>query len=201
MEKVNTILKTLFSSKVRIDILSHFFMHPEEGYYIRQLEKILNRPVSNIQKELAKLEKINLLTPSVEGNQKRYILDKRFPLYKELRNIFIKTTGLSDIIKKELEKKENIELVFIYGSFASGEETSQSDIDLMIIGNIPDLNINKAIKKIEKKINRIINYSVYTREEMEKRINNNDNFIRTVLEEPIILIIGNKDDRLFRTRK
>ena len=90
MEKANNILKTLFSSEVRIDILSHFFMHPGEGYYIRQLEKILNRSVSNIQKELIKLEKINLLIPSIKGNQKRYILDKKFPLYKELRNIFIK---------------------------------------------------------------------------------------------------------------
>jgi len=201
MGKTNSILKTLFSSGVRIDILSYFFMHPGEGYYIRQLEKILDKPVSNIQKELAKLEKINLLSSSIEGNQKRYIIKKDFPLYDELRNIFIKTTGLSDIIKDELLKEKEIELAFIYGSFASGDEISQSDVDLMIVGNISDLSINKSIKKIEEKIGRVVNYSIYSRKEIEDRINNNDNFIKTVLEGQIIIIIGNSDDRLLAIRR
>jgi len=201
MGQTNYILKTLFSSEVRIHILSHFFMHPGEGYYSRQLEKILGKPVSNIQKELTKLEKINLLSSSIEGNQKRYVLKKEFPLYDELRNIFIKTTGLSDLIRDELKSLKNIEFAFIYGSFANGGETPQSDVDLIFIGNISDISINRLIKKVEKKISRIINYSTYSRKEIENRINNNDNFIKTVLEGPIILIIGNKDDRLFRIRK
>jgi len=201
MDKTNNILKTLFSSVVRINILSHFFMHPGEGYYIRQLEKILNKPVSNIQKELVKLEKINLLSSSIEGNQKRYMLKNEFPLYDELRNIFIKTTGLSDLIRDSLNSIKKIELVFIYGSFARGGETFQSDIDLMIVGNASDILINKSIKKVEKQINRIINYSIYSKDEVEKRIGDNDNFIKTILEAPIILIIGNKNDKLFGIRK
>jgi predicted nucleotidyltransferase len=201
MGKTNNILKTLFSSEVRINILSHFFMHPDEGYYIRQLEKILKKPVSNIQKELVKLEKIDLLSSSVEGNQKRYILKNEFPLYDELRNIFIKTTGLSDLIRDSLHLIKKIEFVFIYGSFATGDETSQSDVDLMIVGNVSDIIINKSIKEVEKQINRMINYSIYSKGEIEKRISANDNFIKTILEAPIILIIGNKDDKLFRIRK
>lgn len=201
MGKTNNILKTLFSSEVRINILSHFFMHPDEGYYIRQLEKILKKPVSNIQKELVKLEKIDLLSSSVEGNQKRYILKNEFPLYDELRNIFIKTTGLSDLIRDSLHLIKKIEFAFIYGSFATGDETSQSDVDLMIVGNVSDIIINKSIKEVEKQINRMINYSIYSKGEIEKRISANDNFIKTILEAPIILIIGNKDDKLFRIRK
>lgn len=201
MDKTNNILKTLFSSEVRINILSHFFMHPGEGYYIRQLEKILKKPVSNIQKELAKLEKIDLLSSSVEGNQKRYILKNEFPLYDELRNIFIKTTGLSDLIRDSLHLIKKIEFAFIYGSFAAGDETSRSDVDLMIVGNVSDIIINKSIKEVEKQINRMINYSIYSKDEIEKRISANDNFIKTVLEAPIILIIGSKDDKLFGIRK
>jgi len=201
MGKTNNILKTLFSSEVRINILSHFFMHPDEGYYIRQLEKILKKPVSNIQKELIKLEKIDLLSSSVEGNQKRYILKNEFPLYDELRNIFIKTTGLSDLIRDSLHLIKKIEFAFIYGSFATGDETSQSDVDLMIVGNVSGIIINKSIKEVEKQINRMINYSIYSKGEIEKRISADDNFIKTILEAPIILIIGNKDDKLFGIRK
>lgn len=201
MSKTNIMLKTLLSSEVRINILSHFFMHADEWYYCRQLEKILNKPVSNIQKELTKLEKINLLYSSVKDNQKRYSIKKKFPLYNELRNIFIKTVGLSDLIKDELADIKEIEFAFIYSSLASGDKNSQNDVDLMIISNISDKSVNNLIKRVENKINRVVNYSIYSKQEIEKRIKNNDNFIKTVLERPIILITGNKDDRLFKTQR
>ncbi|MGM0368072.1 MAG: hypothetical protein ACQEP2_05785 [Actinomycetota bacterium] len=51
-----------------------------------------------------------------------------------------------DIIEDELETKEEIELPFIYSSFANSDKTLQSDVDLMIIGNISDININRSVK-------------------------------------------------------
>ena len=71
----------------------------------------------------------------------------------------------------------------------------------MIVGDVSDIIINRSIKEVEKQINRMINYSIYSKDEIEKRISANDNFIKTILEAPIILIIGNKDDKLFRIRK
>jgi len=135
MVKSNPVLKSLFSSNTRIRVLSHFFLHPGESYYLRQLERLLKIPVGQLGRELLNLEKIQLLTSSMEGNQKRYSINQNFPLYDELKNIFLKTTSAGDIIRESLSKLKGIELAFIYGSFAKGEEHPGSDIDIMIVGS------------------------------------------------------------------
>jgi len=198
MSKSNPILKSLFSSDTRIKVLSHFYLHPGESYYIRQLEKILKIPVGQLRRELINLENIQLLTSSLHGNQKWYSLNQDFPLYDELKKIFLKTTSVGDIKRESLAKIKGIELVFIYGSFAKGEEHLGSDIDIMIVGSTSDKEIARAISDGEKKLKRALNYSLYERKEIKARLKKRDNFIFTVFHEPRIILIGNKNDELFR---
>ncbi len=196
--KVNPVLKALFSSETRIKNLTHFFLHPEDSFYVRQLEQLLGMPVGQLRRELVNLEKIGLLVSHYEGNQKRYTLNRDFQIYSELRNIFLKTAGLGDIIRKSLSKIRGIELAFLYGSFAKGEEHAGSDVDLMVVGDVSEGELNRSISRIEKKVGKDVNYSVYERKEVVDRWERRDDFIRTVFTEPHILIIGSETDDLFQ---
>jgi predicted nucleotidyltransferase len=192
------ILKSLFSSESRIKLLAHFFLHPGESFYIRQLERLIHKPVGQIGPELQNLEKIGLLVSSREGNHKRYSFNKNFPIYDELRSIFLKTEGAGTIIKEVLSRLEKVELAFIYGSFASGEEHAGSDIDLMIVGDVSDRKTSPEISRAENELRRSLNYSLYSRKEVRSRLSKRDNFIRTVFKGPKIIILGSEDDELFR---
>jgi predicted nucleotidyltransferase len=198
MRSQDPILKGLFSSETRVLILSHFFFHPGENFYLRQLEKLLNKPVGQIGPELKNLEKIYLLSSTKEGNQKRYSLNKEFVLYDELRSIFIKTLGTNFIIREAISRLPGLELAFIYGSWAEGKEHSGSDIDLMIIGNANGKKIDVEISRAEKELKRPINYSLYDRKEIKNRSKKKDNFILTVFSGPRIILFGKQNDELFR---
>lgn len=189
--------KALFSSETRVSLLAHFFLHPGESYYPRQLERIIGKQVGQINRELQNLERIHLLRSSREGNQKRYSLNRDFPLYRELKTIFLKTAGAGSIIRECLEKLKAIELVFIYGSFAGGDEHAGSDLDLMIVGDISDREISRAVSRAEERIGRPVHHSLYSRQEVRKRIKKQDNFILTAFRGPHILICGFEDDELF----
>jgi len=197
--KLYLTLTSLFTSNTRIKVLSHFFLYPGVSFYVRQLEKMLKIPVGQLGRELLNLEKINLFVSSQEGNQKRYTLNQEFPFYEELKNIFLKTTGAGDVIRESLSELKGIELAFLYGSFAKGEAHPGSDLDMMIIGDASDREISKRISKVEKKLKRLVNYSLYEREEVKSRLNRKDNFILTVFSEPHIILLGNNHDELFRT--
>ena len=199
MVKSSPTLKALFSSETRIKALSHFFLHAGESFYLRQLEKILKIPVGQLGRELLNLEKIHLLTSSLEGNQKRYSVNRGFMLYEELKNIFLKTAGAGDTIRESLSGPKGVEIAFIYGSFAKGEEHPGSDMDVMVVGDTPDKEIGRTISSAEKRLKRTVNYSLYEREEVKTRLDKKDNFIMTVFSEPRIILIGSKDDELFRT--
>ena len=199
MVKSSPTLKALFSSETRIKALSHFFLHAGESFYLRQLEKILKIPVGQLGRELLNLEKIHLLTSSLEGNQKRYSVNRGFMLYEELKKIFLKTAGAGDTIRESLSGLKGVEIAFIYGSFAKGEEHPGSDMDVMVVGETPDKEIGRTISSAEKRLKRTVNYSLYEREEVKTRLDKKDNFIMTVFSEPRIILIGSKDDELFRT--
>ena len=198
MNKVPPILKGLFVSKIRVKILEHFLTHSNDSFYSRQLEKILAEPVGPIGRELLNLEKLGILTFRNIGNQKHYQVNKEMIFFEDLRLIFLKAT-IGEVLKKQLSIMEGVELAFIYGSFAKGEEYKASDIDIMVVGNLADKTINQAISRSEKELRRTINYSLYDLEEVKERLKNRDNFIKTVFSEPHIILIGNRNDELFRT--
>lgn len=63
-------------SKLRKQLLRHYFLHPESRYYLRELEKILKVPVGNLHRELKKLENSGLFSSQKVGNLIYYYLNK-----------------------------------------------------------------------------------------------------------------------------
>ncbi len=187
-------LQQLFSSKVRIGILSTFFAHPDRPLYLRELERLSGKDYKNVSREVGNLESIGLLQSSRTGNLKYYRLNRDFLLYEELRSMILKTTGAAGVIKEALQNVEGAEIAFIYGSFAAATESEKSDIDLMVIGTVPMEGLLKCLRIPEQTLKREIQPSLFTRPEFEERLVTNDPFIVHVLEEPKIMLIGNKDE-------
>lgn len=186
-------LQKLFSSRLRVDLLGLFFGRPDEELYVREIGKILGDDVGNISRELKNLESIGLLVSRKKGNLKYYLLDRRFPLYEELRSIVLKTRGAAGVLQKALTGMKGVEYAFIFGSIAAGRETARSDIDLMVIGKVSLERLIKALKGPEEILGREISPSLYDRREIEKRLSEKEPFISRVMQEQKVMLVGEKD--------
>lgn len=186
-------LHKLFSSKLRVDLLSLFFGRPDEEFYVREIEKLLQEDVGNISRELKNLEGIGLLMSRKKGNLKYYLLDRKFPLYDELRSIILKTRGAAGVLTTSLRGMGQIDFAFIYGSFAAGQETAKSDIDLMVIGDVSLEQLISRLKEPEMTLGREINASLYDIREIRKRLREKEPFIARVMKEPKTMLIGEED--------
>jgi len=180
----------IFKSKTRIALFRLYFTNPDQAYYLRELEKILDLPVSMIRKELVRLEAAGIFQSVKKGNLTYFSLHKSYPLYAELKSIVAKTIGINGLLKTTLQKIPKIDLAFIYGSYAKQEANAASDIDVFIIGNVDEDILIRKIKIIEKMVNREINYSIYSSRDMKKKIKERDGFIRDVINSPKIFLIG-----------
>ena len=87
------ILHKLFSSKVRIELLNTFFLHPEKSFYLRELERITGEDYKNVSTELKSLESLGLLTSRKSGNLKYFQVNTGFLIYPDLKSIFFKVRG------------------------------------------------------------------------------------------------------------
>jgi predicted nucleotidyltransferase len=183
----------LTKSKIRQALLTLFFTNPSKRYYLRELERILGYSAGSIRRELLKFTKDDLFHTRKVGSLLYYYLNNKHPLYEEIKSIVFKTVGVEGRLREMLSKITKIDSAFIYGSFASGNEKGTSDIDLMIIGD-PDISsLNEKIAELEKTLQREINFSVYSSAEYIRRKRENSGFVKDVLENPKIVLIGKED--------
>lgn len=190
----NPLLERLFSSRVRIWLLSHFLLHPEARDHIRALASEIDAQYSAVWKELNNLEEAGLLQSETVGGRKIFTLNSQFPIIPELRYILLKTVGAGDLVRESLKDLEEIEVAFIFGSFAEGEPDADSDLDIMLIGDLDVAQVTPLIDKIEKMLARDVNYVLFTQEEWESRLEDGDPFTTNVRDAPKIMLIGSKDD-------
>ena len=183
----------LSKSKARRALLALFFTNSEQEYFPRQLERLSGIFVGNLQKELIKMEQAGLLESRRLGMLKLYKLNVRHPLYPELKSVVAKTVGLEETIRGELAKIEGIKAACIYGSFARGEPRARSDVDLLLLGDAQEKPLLRALKSLEDKLQREINYTLYTPAEWRKRKAAKDSFVMEVLKQPRIPLIGEKE--------
>ena len=189
-------LETLFITKSRIrqDLLTLFFTNPSKRYYLRELQRMLGYSAGSIRRELLRFQKDNLFTTQKVGNLLYYRLNTTHPLFKELKSIVSKTVGVEGSLRKALSSVKKIKTAFIYGSFASKKQKADSDIDLMIIGN-PDVStLNEKISRLEKKLEREITITTYSRDEYKTKRKMKSGFILELLKNPKILLVGSEDD-------
>jgi predicted nucleotidyltransferase len=192
--KQNILLKRLFSSRVRIQLLSHFLLHPEARDHIRALASEVDAHYNAVWKELNNLEEAGLLKSETVGGRKIFTLNSQFPIIPELRNILLKTVGAGDLVRESLKDLEGIEEAFIFGSFAEGEPDADSDLDIMLIGDLDVAQATPVIDEMEKILARDVNYVLFTQEEWKSRLENGDIFVTNVRNGPKVILIGSQDD-------
>jgi len=181
-------------SKTRRELLRLYFSNSDRKYYLRELERLLGFSVANIRRELLKLEKTGLFKTKRMGNLVYYSLNKNYPLYNELKNIIFKTIGVEGALREIINVMPGVEIALVYGSFATGKETEMSDIDLLIIGSPNEDELMTDIDKLEEKLRREINYTIYSRKEYKNRKRKRDTFIQNILTRPKILLKGTENE-------
>ena len=187
-------LEELFSSAARVKILTLFLTNPENSYYLRQVCKLAGVPVRAVQRELKKLAKVGFLTKEVSGNRTYYKVNKNFSIYKELKEIILKTTGLGKMLTEMIAKPKDINVAFIYGSYAEGKERPGSDIDLFVIGNIKSRKLQDITNVASVKLGREIVPVLYSNYEYKRRKQEKNHFILSLLGKPKIFLKGSQDD-------
>jgi len=186
-------LDKLFSSKSRVEILRLFLFNAASSFYQRQISSLTNQPIRGVQREVEKLHKIGFLERSIQGNRVYYKVNRDTPIFEDLKNIFFKSVGIAEALKENLQDKR-IKIAFIYGSYARGEESLLSDIDLMIIGDISSKELSRLLSKPKTELMREINYAVFSLNEFIGKVTQKDHFINSVLKDKKIFIIGSDDE-------
>jgi predicted nucleotidyltransferase len=139
---------------------------------------------------MAKLEELGILRSRRNGNLKHFQTNPECPFFEELKGLVLKTSGVGGRIRDSLERLGGIECAFIYGSYAKGEEKADSDVDLLIIGEVDMDRLDFNLGNLEKTLGREINYVLYSSKEFKSKKKAKDGFLTDVLRGKKIMVVG-----------
>ncbi len=191
---VDTSLEALLSD-TQIQVLNLLLMHPDRDFYQREMAERLRLHLRSVQQVLARLVDGGLIQREKRGRQVYYRVNSAHPIIADLTAIFVKTVGVADRLRQALQGLNNIvEVAFIYGSWARGEQQADSDVDLLVVGGAGTREVVSALEEAVAELGRELNPVVMSPQELGERARDQDHFITSVLDGPKIYLIGTEND-------
>ena len=202
MGSISAGLSGALFTKTQQRVLGLLFGNPERSFYANEIVRLASSGIGAVQRELEKLAAAGIIEVRKVGNQKHYQANRQCPIFEELHGIAVKTFGIADILRRFLEPfVDRIQAALVYGSVARGSDTASSDIDLMIVSSdLSYADVFAALSKAENKLGRSVKPTVYKPAEIQRKLKGDNAFLRRVLEQPVIYLVGSHDD-LEGTRK
>lgn len=176
-------------------LLAATVLQPERSWYLSDLAKHLRRRPSSLQQPLAALVSAGVLSRRKEGNRVYYRADADCPFLPELQGLIAKTVGLVDVLRKALQPLgAKLRVAFIHGSVAQCRERSASDVDLIVIGSAGLSELSPGLEAAEERLGRPVNASVFSPREFAAKLAAGDHFLRSVLDNEKLFIVGAPHD-------
>lgn len=189
-------LSSALFSNTQQRVLAFLFGQPERSFFATELIGLAGGGSGAVQRELKRLEESGLVTVTPLGNRKHYQANPQSPIFAELCSIVQKTVGLAEPLRAALAPfAKQITAAFVYGSVAKHSDTVHSDIDLMVISDTLEYaDLYAALEQAATALGRTINPTIYTQQELVKRMKQKNAFMLRVLAQPKVWLLGNEHE-------
>lgn len=188
-----SLLAQLICSRARAEILRVLFGLRRGEVHLREIQRQTGFAVGTVRQDVEKLVKLGLVTRRKDGNRVYYAANEVHPLAGDIRQLVLKTVGLADVLAESLSD-EGIRCALVFGSVAAGAAGAESDVDLLVVGDIGLRRLSELLAGVGDRLGREINPHVLTPAEFAKRARAKEHFVSSVMRSKKIFVIGSEHD-------
>lgn len=187
-------LAYIITSKTRREILTLFFHHPSDSYYLRDIVRRVDEEVNAVKRELDILVDGKVLTNERRLNKVFFKLNPHYIYYDEFMRLFAKTSILAQQLSEHMTKLGKVKYLALSLKYSKRQEVRSDELYLLAVGTIVVPELEQIISYAQQDFGREINYSVMTEDELTFRKRNNDPFITKFLRTPKVMLHGSEDE-------
>lgn len=171
-------------------VLSTVLAQPDRSFTLQDLLRRAAAGRGSAQQQIDRLVDAGvLLDEPRHGRQRNIRANTEFFLYPELRSIALKTFGLAEPVCEALEPYvDRIEEAFIFGSVAKGADTGRSDVDVMVVGTVPLLELFEVASQLQQQLGRVVQFNVYEPSEWRDLVRN-DPIVSQIVNGPKLQVL------------
>lgn len=188
-------MRYIFRSQSLMRTFSFLALHQEEEYGAADIAEFVGVTRPAIVQALGYLERDGLVTKRSVGKKRLYRIKTDNAYYPELRSIALKTLGGIETISKEIQDDPAIHFAAVFGSFARGDEGTQSDIDVLFViadkgWEEVDYRIASSMAGVSEQIARHVSPSIYRVSEFARLRREANPAIALILSSPMTVLKG-----------
>lgn len=188
-------LASVIFTDYRRRVLGLLLLNPQARYHVREIARLTGTVPGSVHRDLTLLASAGLLIRQAVGKQVYYQANQACPVYEEVSSILRKTSAMGDVLANALMPLINsIDVAFIFGSIANGSETTHSDVDVLIIGDVTLTQIVDAFYSTQNLLKRDINPKIFNKKEWQQMLTKKDAFVKEILIKPKLFIVGSAND-------
>ena len=166
----------------------------EDGLHLREIARRAGISPPEAKRELDLLVSLGALESRLAGRQVFFSKNPACPFLPDLKNLYLKTEGVIPQLKGALVGLFGVKFAFVFGSMASGKDRPQSDIDLMVIGEMDDGELSRRLFGIQKQTGREINFIPWTGKELAKNSKARSAFFSNLLKGKRLWLAGDENE-------
>lgn len=188
-----SLLSDLLSSRVKAEIFRLLFGLEPNELHVREIARRAGLNDATVRQELKWLTEVGLVEVRKDGNRAYYRALERHPLFTDIRNLVLKTSGLLDVLRPALDDPA-VRFAFVFGSLAAGLGKAESDVDVMVIGDITLRRLSERLVGLDSRVGREINPHILSLSEFRSRWTAGDHFLKTVMNAPKLFVKGDEHE-------
>jgi predicted nucleotidyltransferase len=189
---MNNMLERLLRSKAETAVLGVVLF--TDGLHLREIARRAKTSAPQAKAELDSLCELGILKMEKKGNLSIYSSNPVCPFIGELRSLYLKTDGAIGILSWEISKLRGAALAFVYGSFANGNYSEKSDMDVLVVGNLRAEDLDAACFLAQKKSGREINYILWSEGDLKRKAKESGAFYSSIVKGKKIWLAGGEDE-------
>ncbi|MGD9495737.1 MAG: nucleotidyltransferase family protein [Armatimonadota bacterium] len=175
-------------------MLSWICAHPDALIVGSKLARTLGLSASAVGTELSRLERLGMLRAEEPiGPARPYRVNERFPLLHGLQSVCLYATGIVAVLRELFAEAEGVGVAAIFGSLARGDDRPDSDVDVLVVGEIDGIELARLAREAWRRTGREVMTLHYSVEELAEKASEAGAFLDRVLSGQLIFVKGDRD--------
>jgi hypothetical protein len=166
--------------------------NPDRTFYVREITRKIDEQINSVRRELSNMLEIGIIRSDSQDNKIFYGVNRNYVFFAPLRKIFT---------SKELsEEKEGENTSWAKKFFAIGDvrlvlfagklvNSFDSDIDLLVVGNVSKVKLRNLVKFMEEDLGISISYTTMGYDDFYYRKSVQDQFVNDILDSKYAMVI------------
>jgi predicted nucleotidyltransferase/biotin operon repressor len=184
-------LAPFFRSDLQARLLAALLLGADAEVSAADLQAQTGASRAGVHQELQRLMDAGVIERRMVGRTALYRRAASSPLLEPLTMLVERTVGAEPELRRRLAAVPGVLAAAIYGSWAAGASIHpSSDVDVLVIGEPDADRLEREVRAVERQVGRDVSLTVFDADEWAERVAGRAGFAATVLERPLIALVG-----------